>query len=63
MTIYVEYELRCDCGGESDKFGCDPPVYANTADRAWREASEEGWVRRRDGSGNLKHYKPGHEPG
>jgi hypothetical protein len=62
MSVYVEYELRCDCGGERDPFGCEPAIYANNAERAWREAAEDGWVRRRDGSGAYKHYRRGHEP-
>lgn len=61
MSLYVEYELRCDCGGERDPYGCEPAIFADTAERAWRDAKKAGWVRRRDGSGKLKHYRPGHE--
>lgn len=61
MSIYVEYELRCDCRGERDPYGCDPAVFALTAEQAWRDAQEAGWSRRRDGSGKYKHYKPGHD--
>lgn len=61
MTFYVEYELRCDCGGERDPYGCEPAIYANTPERAWRDAQEDGWTRLRDGSGPYRHYKPGHE--
>ena len=61
MSIYIEYELRCDCRGENDPYGCEPAIYANTQARAWRDAQDAGWVRRQV-RGNIKHYKPGHAP-
>jgi hypothetical protein len=61
MSVYTEFELRCDCGLPGDKFGCDPAIYASRKEVALREAKESGWTtRRRDG--RTFHYRPGHDP-
>lgn len=57
--IYVQYELRCDCRGDNDPYGCEPAVYANTRARVWQEATDEGW-KMQIINGRLKHFKPGH---
>ncbi|GGN99874.1 hypothetical protein GCM10010112_94050 [Actinoplanes lobatus] len=60
MSIYTEYELRCDCGLPGDPYGCDPAIYANTRAKALADAKAEGWTtQRRDG--RDYHYRPGHD--
>lgn len=61
MSVYTEFELRCDCGLPDDLFGCEPAIYANSKARVLKEAKGDGWTtRRRDG--RTYNYKPGHDP-
>jgi hypothetical protein len=62
MTIYTEYEVRCDCGGDEDKFGCEPALYGATKAQAWSDAANDSWVTHVLPGRKVKHYKPGHEP-
>jgi hypothetical protein len=50
MTIYPEYELRCD-GVSGDPFGCSNVLYATSRVRVLIHAAEAGWKIGRYGKG------------
>lgn len=62
MSIYTEYELRCDCRGDAGRYDCEPAIYGHTEAQVWAEARDAGWVRWPQRNGEWTHYKPGHEP-
>lgn len=62
MTIYTEYELRCDCRGDEDRYGCEPAIYGATKAQATRDALDAGWTVHALHGGVVRHFRPGHEP-
>jgi hypothetical protein len=42
VSIYVEYELRCD--GLPGPYDCEPAIYALSAAEARRLARDDGWL-------------------
>lgn len=62
MTVYTEFELRCDCGMPGDPYGCEPAIYGSNKAKVLAEAKSDGWttVRRQ---GEDLNFKPGHDRG
>lgn len=56
MTVYVEYELRCD--GAGGPYNCKDVFYTLSAAEARQVARERGWLIVRGG----KDYCPEHRP-
>jgi hypothetical protein len=57
VTVYVEYELRCD--GAGGPYNCEDVIYTLTAAEARQVARERGWLVVRTGG---KDYCPKHRP-
>jgi hypothetical protein len=58
MSVYVEYELRCDVGMPNDRYACNEIVYAFSAAEARRIARGRGWSCRT--KGGVKDFCPDH---
>ncbi len=56
MTIYTQFELRCD--GLPGPFDCEPAIYENRLDQALDTARRQGWIQK-----NGKHLCPDHQDG
>lgn len=56
MTIYVQFELRCD--GGAGPYDCEPPIYETTKAAALTAAMKQGWV-----AEGGKHLCPDHQSG